>query len=214
MNLKSFEGGFDKNLSYLIWCEESLDAAIIDPSVELTEIIEYIQTMNLKLGKVFITHSHSDHTQYLNELMYSYPLIQVCGHSKPLKKFSAYRALEHLENISIGKEMMTILHTPGHLEDSICLWNMKQKLLFTGDTIFVGRTGRTIHKYSCIKKLYNSVYKIILKLPINTIIYPGHNYGHTKKISILENIKLSSFFQCNSKNEFIGVMKKFEDNRK
>ena len=83
-------------------------------------------------------------------------------------------------------------------------------MLFTGDTIFVGRTGRTISKRSNIRDLYNSVYKIILKLPQDTIIYPGHHYGHKLSISIKENIRISNFFQCNNFVEFKNVMENFE----
>lgn len=214
MKLKSFQGGFDKNFSYLIWCEESGDAAIIDPAVEILPIIEEIESNNLVLGKILITHTHNDHIQFLDDLIYEFPLVQICGHPEPLKKIShGYRPLDHYENLSIGGEMITVLHTPGHYGDSLCYWNLSKKQLFTGDTMFVGRTGRTISTNSCISKLYESVYNILLKLPLDTMIYPGHHYGHIPNISLSNNIKLSSFFQCTSKNEFINVMKNYEKNR-
>ena len=55
MNIKAFQGGFDKNLSYLIWCESTNIAGLIDASVATTEIIECIEARDLKLEKVFIT---------------------------------------------------------------------------------------------------------------------------------------------------------------
>ena len=87
-------------------------------------------------------------------------------------------------------------------------------MIFTGDTVFVGRTGRTIGTHSNIKDLYESVYKKILTIPHNTIIYPGHNYGYEKFITIKENINYSDFFSCKSFEEFKYVMQKFEENRK
>ena len=65
MNVKYFIGGYDKNICYLVWCDESKYAAIIDPSVEINPILEFIEANNLILDKVLITHSHHDHIRYL-----------------------------------------------------------------------------------------------------------------------------------------------------
>ena len=79
--------------------------------------------------------------------------------------------------------------------------------------MFVGRTGRTISTMSNIEELYVSIYNKLLTLDSATIIYPGHHYGHTKTITIKENIILSKFFTCKSLNEFKKVMENFEKNR-
>lgn len=215
MQVKSFLGGFDKNFSYLIWCPDTKEAAIIDAAVEISPILETIESNNLKLRKIIITHTHHDHIQYLQDFIYYYPLIKIMGHPQPLKKMGeAYQGVEHHENISLGKTMLTTIHTPGHYLDSICIWNMKSKSLFTGDTMFVGRTGRTVSTNSNIDDLYNSVYTRLLTLPEDTLIYPGHHYGFTKEITIEENIKHSKFFQCNGLDEFKSVMSSFEKNRR
>jgi len=214
MNVKSFLGGFDKNLCYLIWCNESKEAAIIDPSVEISPILETIESNKLQLRKIIITHTHHDHIQYLQDFIYYYPLLKIIGHPQPLKKMGeAYQGVDHHENIALGKTMLTTIHTPGHYSDSICIWNLKSEILFTGDTMFVGRTGRTISENSNIKHLYNSIYSRILTLPGNTLIYPGHHYGFTREIILKENINLSKFFQCSSLDEFKVVMSLFEKNR-
>ena len=214
MKIKFFLGGFDKNLSYLVWCESSHKAALVDASTEITEIIEFIEAKHLILEKILITHTHFDHIKYLEDIVYQYPQANICGHLNPEEKMGEnYRGINHYEVISIGMEMITVLHTPGHYPDSVCFWNKKNDYLFTGDTIFVGRTGRTIGEKSNISHLYNSVYNEILTLPERTMIYPGHHYGYKKSIILKENINISSFFQCQSKNEFILVMDNFEKNR-
>ena len=68
MKIKTFIGGFDKNFSYLIWCEKTRIAAIIDPAVEITPILEYIESLDLITTKILITHTHQDHIFYLNHL--------------------------------------------------------------------------------------------------------------------------------------------------
>ncbi len=214
MKIKTFLGGYDKNLSYLVWCESTKIAGIIDASVDPAKIIDYINAHDLILEKIFITHTHFDHIKYINNLIINFPIIEVCGHKKPEKKLTRnYTGFEEYQTIALGSELITILFTPGHYPDSICFWNKKDNVLFTGDTMFVGRTGRTIGKKSSINQLYSSIYNIILKLSKNTEIYPGHHYGFKKSITILDNIRLSNFFQCKSLSEFITVMKNFEKSR-
>ena len=214
IQIKSFLGGLDKNFSYLVWCTHTREASIVDPAVEITPILETIELHNLKLRKIIITHTHHDHIQYLQDFIYYYPLIKIIGHPRPLEKMGeSYQGVEHHENISLGKAMLTTIHTPGHYSDSICIWNMKSECIFTGDTMFVGRTGRTISTNSNIDDLYHSVYTRLLTLPEDTLIYPGHHYGFSKEITIKENIKHSNFFQCDDLDEFKNVMLSFEKNR-
>ena len=215
MKIEFFQGGFDKNLSYLIWCESTNIAGIVDASVKMSELNEYIEMRNLKIEKIFITHTHFDHIQFLSDILNQFPQIELCGYEKPEIELSDhYRKLIHHEIISLGSEMITILHTPGHYPDSLCFWNKKNKSIFTGDTMFVGRTGRTIGTKSNISHLYTSIYQQILKLPKHTTIYPGHHYGYRPHVTLKENITLSPFFQCSSENEFIKVMEAYEKGRR
>ena len=215
MQIKSFQGGFDNNLSYLIWCESTHIAGIVDASVNMSEINKYIEIHALNLEKIFITHTHSDHIQFLDDILLQFPQVQLCAYEKPeIELSNHYRKLMHHEIISLGSEIITILHTPGHYPDSLCFWNKKNKSIFTGDTMFVGRTGRTVGIKSNISHLYTSIYQQILKLPEETIIYPGHHYGYTRYVTLKENITLSPFFQCDSEEKFIKVMNKYEKNRR
>ena len=215
MQVKSFIGGFDKNLCYLIWCKKTRLASIIDPSVEPLEIFEFIESQNLILEKILITHTHHDHIAYLDDFFYNYPLINIYCHASPVNNLKkSFIPLDNNQVISIGDSLLTALYTPGHFADSICYWSKEQKTIFTGDTIFIGRTGRTVSQGSNIEDLYNSVYNIILNLPHETVIYSGHHYGFSKSESILFNIKNSPFFQCSQFAEFVDVMQNFEKNRK
>ena len=86
MKIKAFLGGYDKNLSYLIWCESTRIAGIIDAAIEITEMLECIDSNNLLLEKVFITHTHFDHIKYLDDLTDQFPYLQICGYKNPEKK--------------------------------------------------------------------------------------------------------------------------------
>ena len=215
MNVKRFQGGYDKNFCYVVSCEETKVAAIIDPSVEINPVIEYIETNDLILDKVLITHTHHDHIYYLDDFINLYPLLKVyaSANARLPKKFD-FKKIEHNDVVMVGKHFILALFTPGHYMDSICYWVKSQNMVFTGDTMFVGRTGRTISSGSNIKELYHSTYDILMKLPSDTVIFPGHHYGYRKDITLRENIKLSNFFQCKSFPEFDKVMKNFEKSRK
>ena len=113
--------------------------------------------------------------------------------------------------VKVGKLNIKTLHTPGHYFDSICFH--VEDIIFTGDTMFVGRTGRTISNGSSVKDLYNSIYKTILTLPPSTIIYPGHNYGLVPSISIQKNIEISPLLQARDEDDFKNRMKDYEKNR-
>ena len=213
MKIKSFQGGYDKNFSYIIWCEKTKHAALIDASTELTPIKEYIEQNNLIFSKILITHTHYDHIAFLDDFLNYYSNLLVYCFHKPINLKTSYTKLIDYETIVIGDELIVALYTPGHFVDSMSFWDKKNNLLFTGDTVFVGRTGRTISDTSNIKDLYESVYNKILKLPNETTIYPGHNYGFKPFITIKENIELFDFFSCHNFDEFQKIMEKFEKNR-
>ena len=215
MRIKSFRGGFDNNFCYLVWCEDTMQAAIVDPSVEPLEIFDFIEQNNIILSKILITHTHHDHICYLSDFLFQYPDIKIYAYAKTRQSFdNNFSGINHNDTISIGASMFNVLYTPGHYDDCLCYWDMKDKILFTGDTVFVGRSGRTINQYSNISNLYDSIYNIILKLPGDTIIYSGHDYGSKPQITIIDNIKSSSFFSSQSEEEFIEVMNRFEENRR
>jgi len=213
MKVKHFIGGYDKNLSYLLWCDKSKYAAIIDPAVEINPILEYINQKKLILDKILITHSHHDHIKYLPDFINEFNFLKIYISHKTSNEFNCL-SLTHNQIINIGTYMLIALETPGHYYDSFCFWNEINNMIFTGDTMFIGRTGRTVSKNSNIEDLYNSIYQILLKLPQKTMIYPGHHYGY-KIFETIKNNKISSnFFNCNNINEFTSVMDNYEKNRK
>ena len=213
MKVDYFLGGYDNNLSYLLWCTETKHAALIDPAVELSPIIECISANNLILDKILITHSHFDHIKYLHDFIDYFNNIKIYAHHESNLDLS-FVSLYHDQIINVGTEIINVLLTPGHYYDSLCFWHQSDKLVFTGDTMFIGRTGRVISSRSNIEDLYNSIYNILLKLPLETQILSGHHYGYKLFDSISNNINYSSFFQCDSLKSFKLVMEKYEKNRK
>ena len=84
MKIKSFQGGYDKNISYLIWCEKTKLAAIIDPATEINPILEFIESNQLIITKILITHTHHDHIAYLDDFLNLYPNLLVYSYCEPI----------------------------------------------------------------------------------------------------------------------------------
>ena len=209
-SIRTFRGGYDNNFSYLISCMQTGMQFLVDAAISIEKIKPYI---NKQLGALLITHSHGDHTAYLDEILTEYPNAKYIGYKDLIhknKKFKFYPVNDN-DRIILGKINMDIMHTPGHFPDSICY--KMENIIFTGDTLFVGRTGRTISPSANTKDLYYSVYDKILSLHGNTLIYPGHDYGEKPTISIKENIKISPLLQAKSEKDFIERMAAYEANR-
>ena len=173
-SIQSFEGGYDKNYSYLLTCLETISSIIIDASLESRKLEPFIKS---RPTAMLITHSHHDHIKYINEYIEKYPEIRVIGHPKSkLNNISEINYLPMSDNsiFKLGRLEIKIIHTPGHYYDSVCF--LVKNVIFTGDTLFIGRTGRTLSKGSNISDLYNSVYKKILTLSGDTIISVSYTH--------------------------------------
>lgn len=210
MKIWTFEGGFDENLTYLFSDGTSDDAAIIDAAIPLSNLKSTIDENSLTPSKLLVTHTHFDHTAHLEEYASAYPNAEVCVMSGS-GRWQNEQALSHGDTVQIGGLTATTIHTPGHTQDSTCFH--VEDALFSGDTIFVGRTGRTIGAGSDTRQLYRSISGKLLTLPGNTTIYPGHDYGPVPKISMKENIEMSPLLQATDEDDFVRRMEEYERSR-
>ena len=153
-SIQSFCGGYDKNFSYLITCNRTRMQILIDASIEIDIIKQYIQK---QLIGVLITHSHNDHIKYLNQYLDYYPDMLIIGHEESTNLYKHnFKSLKDNLTLKIGELVFKSIYTPGHYYDSVCY--QLDPILFTGDTMFVGRTGRVISNKSSITDLYQSIY--------------------------------------------------------
>ena len=183
---------------------------IIDPAIELENIKPFFKSSP---SAIFVTHTHRDHIAYIDHYINNFPKINIVGHPQSKNNFDNNRFIPVSDGskMKIGNLKIEAIFTPGHYFDSICY--LVENVLFTGDTLFVGRTGRTISDGSDINDLYDSVYNKLFKLPGDTYIYPGHDYGKVPSIKIEENRKISDLLQAKDKFDFIDKMDKYEKNR-
>ena len=210
-SIRSFKGGYDDNLTYLASCMRTGNQFLVDASVPLAQIDGFINKRGLIA--LFITHTHGDHIAFLEEYLEAFPnlVVMIYKESESKIKCDYIKPVKEGDIVTVGQLSVEVYYTPGHYNDSVCYY--LDGVLFTGDTLFIGRTGRTISEGSDIKKLYKSVYNTILELPHTTIIYPGHDYGPKMSMPIKENISISPLLQAVDEDEFIERMAEYEANR-
>lgn len=211
IEIDTAEGGYDSNYGYLVHLNSESQAIVVDAAIP-PEL--FLAEQSLEPIGLMITHTHADHLAYLWQWLDRYPSLQLYGYEHPLRDdLPNYNGLAHGTVIEVAGLRLEMIATPGHYADSVCWYIAAGNALFTGDTMFVNRTGRTLSPQSSITDLYESVYHRLFKLPGDTVIYPGHNYGPTPTATLDELRSNWPFYQCGGLSEFRDVMETFESSR-
>ncbi len=189
------------NFTYVVADEDSGDAAIIDPSWDLDEILNMLKKKSWKAKYVINTHTHFDHVLG-NDQIVAVTGAKIIQHEN--SKLGKDMAVRDGDIIEVGSIKLKVIYTPGHSEDSMCL--VMDNILFTGDTLFVGNCGRTDLPGSDPEEMYHSLFDRLAKLDEKLVIYPGHNYGPTPTSTIGQEKKTNYVLQPRSKQEFLEFM--------
>ena len=162
------------NYAYIISDNNSKIVGVVDPS-EASPIISFLNKKNLKLSYILNTHHHFDHIGGNVELkkIYNAKVVGFSGDKHRIPGIDI--ALKDNEKWVFGNSQVKILHIPGHTLGHICFFFEKEKVAFTGDTLFSLGCGRIFEGDH--KQMLKSLNKI-KKLPKNTNIYCGHEYTY------------------------------------
>ena len=204
MIFEQLEVGQGENLTYILGCEKTKEAVVIDPSDEPDRILNTLNKHKLTLKAIFLTHTHSDHWEALPKLLETFkPDVYVSAAKVTPIKWLA-RKLKKVsggEKIQIGDELgFKTLATPGHSPCGMC-YEIGGKL-FAGDTVFIQGCGRCDLPGSDPNVMYESLQKI-KALPDGTIVYPGHCYGRLFSATIGELKKTNPYFTAKNLEEFL-----------
>ena len=197
---------FDKNSStytYLIASEKGREALIIDPVLENIDVyIESLNELDLKLVKVIDTHIHADHITGASQLNKKTNCCTIMGEHTPAE--SVQIKVKEDEMVEIDELKIRAIYTPGHTSDSYSF--LMNNMLFSGDTLLINGTGRTDFQNGDAKDAYHSIFSKLLKLPEETILYPGHDYNGKTMSTIGNEKKFNPRLQVNSENEYVEIM--------
>ena len=201
-----FKQVFDTKTStytYIIASAKGREAVIIDPVLE--NVDKYIQLLNeldLKLVKVIDTHIHADHVTGASKLKQATNCTTLMGEHTPADMVEI--KVKDNELIKIDGLKIKSLYTPGHTSDSYSF--LLDNYLFSGDTLLINGTGRTDFQNGSSKDAYNSLFNNILKLPEETLVYPGHDYNGKFSSTIGNEKKFNPRLQVKSVDEYVEIM--------
>lgn len=192
-----FEQIYDKTLSqasYLIGCQQTKEAIVIDPKRDVDTYIQLAKENNLRITKVTETHIHADFLSGSREL------VALCGAELYLSDQGGkdwqyefqHVGLKHGQLLQLGNLTLEVLHTPGHTPESLSFLltdhaaTDKPVMIFTGDFVFVGDVGRPDlleeavgvlgSKVEGARQLFESL-RLFKSLPDYVQVWPGHGAG-------------------------------------
>ena len=176
---------------YIVQDEKTKETMVIDPGGSVNEIVELLDILKANLKYIYLTHCHGDHIGGVKELkerkggkilihrydaegLYN-PEINLREHvGLTPEHLEADSRVDDADLIHLGDLEFEVLHTPGHTAGGSSLYCEKERLGFSGDTLFKGTWGRTDLPTSSFVDIINSIENKLLILPDDTIVYPGH----------------------------------------
>jgi glyoxylase-like metal-dependent hydrolase (beta-lactamase superfamily II) len=190
--------------TYLLWDEETKEAAIIDSVKEnLDRDMKYIKDLALTLKYALETHVHADHITAAG-LLRNELGIQTAVHADGGAKCADIQIQEG-DTFTLGTQVITALHTPGHTNGDVTY--AIEGALFTGDALLIRTCGRTDFQQGSTEALYHSITAKLFQYPDETTVYPGHDYNGFTTSTIGEEKALNACLGNDKpKEEFTDIM--------
>ena len=169
-------GNAFRNFNYLIACAETGEALAVDP-LDHEKCLNAAKTRDWQITQVVNTHEHGDHTGG-NQAVIEATGAKLLAHYGASSKIAGMDVgLRAGDVVKVGKSVeLEALDTPGHTMSHVCLLSHTDRpALFSGDTLFNAGAGNC-HGGGHPEELYDTFVSQLAKLPMNTQIYPGHDY--------------------------------------
>lgn len=184
---------FEQNCT-LFWCDDTKQAAVVDPGGDIEKIIAAIEDKKLTLEKILITHAHIDHAGATHDLAthFSVPIegphredqfwIDLIEEQKQrfggafayAKKFKPTRFLQQGDSVTFGNITLEVYFCPGHTPGHVIFFHRDSKLAQVGDVLFCGSIGRTDFPRGDHATLINSIRHNLFTLGDDVRFIPGH----------------------------------------
>ncbi|MEY8876791.1 MAG: MBL fold metallo-hydrolase [Leptothrix sp. (in: b-proteobacteria)] len=182
---------FAQNCS-IVWCDETMRAAIIDPGGDLPKLQAEIRLLGLTLEQIWLTHAHIDHAGGTGTLARELGLPIIGPHPgdqywidglaqqsrmfgfPPAEAFTPTRWLQDGDTVQIGHGTLTVRHCPGHTPGHVVFHSADMKRCFVGDVLFAGSIGRTDFPGGDHDTLIASITERLWPMGDDTVFIPGH----------------------------------------
>ena len=196
------EVGLLQNFCEILYCPETREAAIVDPAWEVDRLLAEVERLKLKVTTALITHTHHDHIEGVDLLCEKTGAAVVVNPREAAAVRAPGRVLVDAldgRDIPIGKRGVRALETRGHTVAGTCY--LADSYVVTGDVMFVGGCGRTDFQGGDTAEMWKSLQRLA-RLPEETRVYPGHDYGETPTSTIAHEIRTNRFLRCATFEEF------------
>jgi len=190
------------NFSYIIADETTKEASVVDPSFNADAIISSLKNLSFDVKYIINTHYHGDHTASNDDVKAVFHA-KIVAHK--LSRIDKDIAVADDDVINLGTIRISVIHTPGHTPDSICL--LVNGIVLTGDTLFIGECGRTDMPEGSAEDMYHSLFDKLMRLDDSIEVYPGHDYGSTPHSTIGIERTTNYTLKKRTIQEFIEFMK-------
>jgi glyoxylase-like metal-dependent hydrolase (beta-lactamase superfamily II) len=182
---------FAQNCS-LVWCDQTLEAAVIDPGGDLDKVLAEVERRGLSLQQIWLTHAHIDHAGGTGELARRLGLPIVGPHPAdqfwidglpqqsrmfgfpPAEMFTPTRWLHDGDTVTLGQSTLTVRHCPGHTPGHVVFHSPEIQRVFVGDVLFAGSIGRTDFPQGNHAQLISSITERLWPMGDETVFIPGH----------------------------------------
>ena len=190
--------------SYLIGCDETCAAALVDPEVsQLDRYLALAARDGLRIRYVIDTHTHADHFSARTQLAAKLGVPAVMHRASPAPGVDI--RVDDGEMLIVGKLRLRVLHTPGHTADSMSL--VVEDRVLTGDTLLYGGTGRTDLPSGDPSALHASLFERLLRLDPALAIYPAHDYKGRTATTLGDEIATNPRLQTAERGAFVDMMR-------
>jgi len=175
---------------YIAVCEETSQAAVIDPGWSAPQILSAAESLSAKIDLILLTHAHFDHIGAVADLVdatkalvamhpLDLPLLRADGGARawniPMRSApDPDLSLEHGQILEVGTLRFETRFTPGHTLGHVVFYVESDKSVFDGDVLFQMGIGRTDFPGGDYDTLIASIREQLLTLPDEVIVYPGH----------------------------------------
>jgi len=202
--LKQMEVGPMGNFLYFLGDAQTKEIAVVDPAWDADYLCSEAEKAGYKITSILLTHGHPDHVNGLDDILSKHDVpAYISKHEAPFYKpqHKNIVEVENHEKLKIGNIAFECILTPGHTPGGQCF--KYENVLITGDTIFIDGCGRCDLPGGDAREMYNTLYDIIMKLPDETILYTGHNYGPVPVATLQSQKKTNPYLTCDSQEEFL-----------
>lgn len=182
---------YQQNCS-LVWCDQTLDAALVDPGGDVEVLLAAVESQGVHLKKVLLTHGHLDHVGGALQIskLLKLPIVgpmeeesfwfdalprqaEMFGFSGA-EVFKPSQWLQEGDEVSLGEVRLQVLHCPGHTPGHVVFYNAQDQIAFVGDVLFNGSVGRSDFPMGDHDQLIASIKNKLLPLGDEVRFVPGH----------------------------------------